>query len=171
MRLRSNTAVQLPSPQIVSPLSPVDAIARLEDYARDWHESRIPDALRKRSVCGLVLKRSGAGFRIRLIRSTRGGVQCVGKIAANGTGSTITYEIAFDRPTIISLCCVGITWLVMLLWARFTLAETLGFAAIAGLFLLAMAAMQLAYLRGIMASGVDEMLRGLLQCEHLNAET
>jgi len=59
----------------------------------------------------------------------------------------------------------------MLLAAKFPLREALGFGALAGLFLVAMAGIQLADLRGIMASGVDEMLRDVLQCEHHEAAT
>ena len=168
---RHNGLPTLNVPELVSPLSPEDAIARLEEYARDWHESRIPEILRKRGVRAFVLRRSESAFRMRLVSSARWGIQCVGEFAANGPGSTIRYELALDRPTVISLCCVGAAWLVMLFLTQFPLLEVLGIGAIAGLYLFAMAGMHLAYLRGTMASGVDELLRGVLRCDHHDAAT
>jgi hypothetical protein len=89
--------------ELATQLSPAEFLAALERFAADWHESRLPAAMRDRGVAGLAFDRLGpAGFRLRLrgaqfrFGASHGGA-CTGNLVAKrGGGSVIHYTVGFS---------------------------------------------------------------------------
>lgn len=100
-------------PTLESPLPPDRIWSRLDEYTRDWRESRLPAVLRQRGLVSLKLARIPSGFRLQLNRGAYL-VDCVAQLSEHAGGTTITYVLPTRRGVFVS---VAISWAVLLAMA------------------------------------------------------
>lgn len=84
--------------KLESPMPPSRVFQRLESYANDWHESRLPPGMLKQAVYGLKLRRTGNRFRLSMRggRSFMWAIECRGMVDGSDS-SEISYSVVIRR--------------------------------------------------------------------------
>jgi hypothetical protein len=112
---------------------PGEYLARMERYARNWHESRLPHSMRERGVTGLRYRRVGrTGFEllahgISRQRLVANAAVCRGTIEMRAGGSVVRFSVGLPRSRWAAPVIVGI-----LVTSVFAIAGAGLFAALAG---------------------------------------
>lgn len=85
-------------------MAPSHVLQRLEAYASDWHESRLPPAMLRERVYGLKLRRTDNRFRLSL----KGGgpvtwaIECRGRVDGSDS-SAMSYSVGVRRALLYPL--------------------------------------------------------------------